>query len=234
MKNILACNWTCLRLFRASQILYRPLQRPCQQRTIKYLAITFNVDYSDTPFASAQFHFRLLENEDVYVRNYTFNYRRLDFQSTERYAFVTDNARNSQLLGQLLGIHNRKYTFNYRRNRDYRDFQSTECYAFVTDNCLLRIQRSYTDDCWPGEPHLVQSLPTVGLPSDIDTIEHIYLDLASIKHRERIKNRYYIEPVPCIQELVSKVPGSEAPFILSSFFLLNWDKSYEKKMYEKS
>ena len=68
VENLLAFNWTCLRLFRASQILYRPLQRPCQQRIIKHLAIRFSIAHNSKPFASALFQLRLLENGVVYVR----------------------------------------------------------------------------------------------------------------------------------------------------------------------
>ena len=187
VENLLACNWTCLRLFRASQILYRPLQRPCQQRIIQHLAITFNIDHNFMPFTSAQFHFRLLENDDVYVR---------------------------------------KYTFKCRRALDYRAYQNTntKCSTILTDNCLLGIQRPYTGKCWPNGPHLVQSLPAVGLPSDIvtieridldvDAIERIDLDLASKERYRQIQHRCcynYIDRtlseagVYCSQKLVSKM-----------------------------
>ena len=161
VENILACNLNCLRLFRASQIIYRPLQRPCQ-RILKKLCITFSIDHNGNPFASAKFQFRLLENDDVYVRKYTFKCRRIINQSTERYD------------------------------------------AFVTDNCLLGIQRSDTGKCWPIGPHLVQSLPAVGLPSDIVTIERIDLDLAC---KEQRRCRYNYMPtseavVYCSEELV--------------------------------
>ena len=161
VENILACNWTCLRLFRASQILYRPMQQPCL-RILKNLRITFSIDHNGNPFASTKFQFRLLENEDVYVRKYTFKCRRIINQSTERYD------------------------------------------AFVTDNCLLGIQRSDTGKCWPIGPHLVQSLPAVGLPSDIVTIERIDLDLAC---KEQRRCRYNYVPkseagVYCSEELV--------------------------------
>ena len=97
-------------MFRVSQILYRPLQRPCQQRILQQCAY-------------AQFQFRLVENGDVYVR-----------------AWSTKDA----------------------------------------------IQRSYADECWPNGPNLVQSLPTVGLPSDIVAIERIRLWLTTDEKQRRL------------------------------------------------
>ena len=76
VENLLEYNWTCLRLFNASQILYRPLQRPHQQRVIQNLYILVN-SYRHRPSASTQFDLRMLENnnEKVYVRKYTFQCR---------------------------------------------------------------------------------------------------------------------------------------------------------------
>ena len=110
MENLLGFNWACLRLFRASQILYRPLQRPNQQRILQQCAY-------------AQFKFRLVENGDVYVR-----------------AWSTKHA----------------------------------------------IQRSYAEECWPNGPNLVQSLPAVGLPSDIVAIERIRLWLTTDEKQRRL------------------------------------------------
>ena len=160
-ENILASNWTCLRLFRASEILYRPLHRPYQKRILKNLCITFNNDHNGNPFASAKFKFRLLENDDVYVRKYTFKCRR------------------------------------YQDSQDYWNSKPKHS-IILTDNCLLGIHRSHTDKCWPNGPHLVQSLPTEGLPSDIVTIERIDLSLSVDEQQLRHYGNY-------IQELVSKI-----------------------------
>ena len=151
VKNLLACNWTCLRLFCASQIIYRPLQRPCQQRIIKHLAITFNIDHNCKPFASALFQLCLLENGVVYVRKC-----------------------------------------------------SCKC---VHTACKTKpaIHRPYTDECWPSgsecwptEPQLVQSLPAVGLPSDIVTIERIDLSLSCDEQRQCNYASKVEGNVPCV------------------------------------
>ena len=151
-ENILAFNWTCLRLFRASQIFYRPLQRPYQQRIIQHLGIAIEIDNRYKPFASAQFQFRLVETDDVYVRKC-----------------------------------------------------SNKCVHVQYKTSKPAIQRSYTDECWPNGPHLVQSLPTVGLPSDIVTIERISLSLSSDEQR-RCRYVTSVESVSCAQELVIKMP----------------------------
>ena len=151
VENILAYNWTCLRLFRASQILYRPLQRPCQQRIIQQLGISITINNRNKPFvSSAQLQFRLLESGAVYVCKCS--------------SKCEHNAAKSK----------------------------------------SAIQRSYTDECWPNGPHLVQSLPAVGLPSDIVAIERINLSLSIDEQRRCYYNNE--AGVSCAQELVSKMP----------------------------
>ena len=153
VENLLACNWTCLRLLRASQILYRPLQRSYKQRVIQHLSIAININNRYKPFtSSAQFQFRLVETDDVYVRKCSNKCVHVQYKTTKH-----------------------------------------------------AIQRSYTDECWPNGPHLVRSLPTIGLPADIVTIERINLSLSSDEQRRCCYASKVEGSISCVQELVSKM-----------------------------
>ena len=59
---VLLVNWTCLMLFRVSQCIYRPLQRPFQRRVVEQLRIVITKNRLQFQFAEATL--RLQEGEE--------------------------------------------------------------------------------------------------------------------------------------------------------------------------
>ena len=190
-ENILAFNWACLRLFRASQILYRPLQRLYQERIIKNLRITTAIDYDkyvsikshNQLSGSAQFQFRLVENGDLYVRKYQFECVPNDHQK-----YINCNEFAKSIASPQLQM----------------------------DNCqILRAQRLYSDRCWPNGRSLF-GLPSVGPPSDVVAIERIDLDLARDERLKVCQQRCLNDEqfCVCLMNMVSKMVTQQLAFII--------------------